>query len=379
MKKIKTAAILAAAMITLTACGANTRFAGTVDGEDIPAGVYIYQEMTAFYDAYSLQSEEDMTAGTPLLDSVIEDIPARQWIADETLKKLREYAAINKKFADLGLDYTTDEYGMTMDDVVDESIDYSWDSNIAPTLMPYGISKESYRQVQLNAVKRDQLFEYYYGPGGEKEVPEAEIKKYLTDNFAHIDYFEMPLKDAEGNLLKSDGKAERMAMAEDYIARAKGGEDFNDIMKQYEDWYTDLTTPDENAIQAGDTAVAADPAASPEDEVPPTNAMFIKKGDAYPSAEIDTKVFEYQSQYPDFTESQYIIVEAENGERYWVVKIMPLLEDPTYYEDTRLSAFYELKSVEFIVLIDIWTRDQQLILNEKAVERYAPDMFVATE
>jgi hypothetical protein len=377
MKKTKIAATLAAVIITLTACGADTRFAGTVNGEEIPAGVYIYQEMAAFYDAYALQTTEDQQAGTPILDSVIEDIPARQWISDKTVKNLREYAAINEKFAALGLSYSLDDYGTPMDEVVDESIDYSWESNISPTLTPYGISKESYRQVQLNAVKRDELFNYYYGEGGEKEVLEAEIKEYLQENFAHIDYLEMELKDGEGNLLKSDGKAERMDMALDYIARAEAGEDFNEIMGQYEDWYAALSGAD-STMNIGAASVD-DSQASPDDEAPPTNDTIIQKDENYPSAEVSNDVFELQAANPDFTAPQYIIVEADNGEKYWVVKVIPLFDNPDYYADNSLSAVYELKSEEFSDLIDIWTRDQQLTLNEKAVARYQPDMFVSTE
>jgi hypothetical protein len=376
MKKMKIAATLAAAIITLTACGADTRFAGTINGAEIPAGVYIYQEMSAFYDAYALQTTEDQQAGTPILDSVIEGIPARQWISDETVKKLREYAAINEKFASLGLSYSTDDYGTAMNVVVDESIDYSWESNISPSLTPYGISKESYRQIQLNVVKRDELFNYYYGEGGEKEVAEAEIKQYLKDNFAHIDYIEMELRDAEGNLLKSDGKAERMEKAKDYVARAEAGEDFNEILGEYTDWYSELTNPSNTLDVAGEAAT--DPQASPEDEAPPTNDTVMKKGESFPSAEVNTKVFEYQAANPDFAEPHYLIVQADNGERYWVVKLIPLFDNADYYDGNRESAVYELKNEEFNDLIDIWTRDQQLILNEKAVARYQPDMFVSS-
>ncbi|MDR0991736.1 MAG: hypothetical protein LBL87_02405 [Ruminococcus sp.] len=379
MKKTKIAAIFAAAVITLTGCGADTRFAGTINGEEIPAGVYIYEQMQAFYEAYTSMSAEDQQAATPIFEAVIDGVPSRQWIADKTVKNLREYAAVNEKFAALGLGYSTDDNGIPMDQLVDESIDYSWEEGIAPTLTPFGISKESYRLIQLNAVKRQELFEYYYGVGGEKEVPEEEIKKYLSERFAHIDYFEMPLRDGEGNLLKSDGKTERMDMAKDYVARAESGEDFNEIMGQYNDWYAELTkTAADETAEAADAA-AADPQASPEDEAPPTNDVVITKDSANPSAEVDAKVFEYQAANPDFTAPQYFIVEAANGETYWVVKLIPLFENTSYFEDNRESAVYEMKNEEFSDLIDIWTRDQSLILNEKAVARYQPDMFTAEE
>jgi hypothetical protein len=383
MKKLKIAAILAAALMLITACGADTRVAATIDGAEIPAGVYIYKEMVAYYDAYSLKSEADAAAAaspetaaattTPLLESTIEGIPARQWISDETLKTVREYAAINAKFTEFGLSYSLDAYGMPMDQLIKESIDRSWDENDSPMLYPFGISKASYEQVQLNSQKYYELFNYYYGENGSRRPAEDEIKKYLTDHFARINYIEMDLRDAEGNLLKSDGKAERKKMAEEYLARAKSGEDFNDVLAEYTDWYDTLTGAAATATVdvTGTTEVT-----NPEDEVPPNNEIVIDKENSYtPSTEVIEKAFELQAADPALTTPQYFIVEAINGEKYWVVELKDLFSDPSYYDLSKEAAVTELKTPEFEDLIDLWTREQNVVINEKAVERYKPDMF----
>jgi hypothetical protein len=371
MKKLKIAAALTAAMMMFTACGEDTRVAATINGVDIPAGVYIYEEMMNFYNAYSFQTEEDNAAGLPILESTIEGVPARQWIADETLKGVREYAAVNAKFDSLGLSYEIDSYGVPMDETISESVDRNWDEDASKTLMPLGISKESYKQIQLNYQKRTELFNYYYGEGGEKAVSEAEIKKYLTDNNVRIDFIEMELKDGEGNLLKSDGKAERKAMADDYIARAKSGEEFGEILGEYTDWYNALT-----GVTATAETTENDEQASPEDEVLPTNEVVLTKESGYPSAEVIAKAFELQEANPDFTAPQYFLIEAENGEKYWIVKLSNLFSDPSYYELNKAATVNAMKSDEFEDLVDIWTRDQTVVINEKAVDRYKPDMFV---
>jgi hypothetical protein len=372
MKRIKIAAILSAAIMLITACGADTRIAATINGTEIPAGVYIYKQMVAFYDAYNLQSEEDVAAAVPLLDSTIEGVPARQWISDETIKNVREYAAINAKFTELGLTYELDAYGMPMDQLIAESIDRSWDENESPMFTPLGISKNSYEEIQLNSQKYYELFDYYYGEGGEKAVPEEEIRKYLTDRFARINYIEMDLRDGEGNLLKSDGKAERKKMAEGYITRAKGGEDFNEILGEYTDWYDEL-----QGVTATIDAATGE-AINPEDEVPPTNETVIDKENGMtPSTEVITKAFELQAADPALTTPQYFIVEAINGEKYWVVELSNLFSDITYYDLNKTAAITELKTDEFDDMIDYWTRDQDFVINEKAVERYKPDMFLS--
>jgi hypothetical protein len=372
MKKLKIAAVFSAAIMLITACGADTRFAATINGNEIPAGVYIYKEMVAFYDAYGLQTEEDIAAGLPLLESTIEGVPARQWISDETIKSIREYAAINEKFVEFGLSYDLDEYGMPMDELIAQSIDRNWDEGDSDMLYPLGISKESYEQIQLNSQKYYELFDYYYGEGGQFAVSEEEIKKYLTDNFARINYIEMDLKDGEGNLLKSDGKAERMAMAEGYITRAKNGEEFTEILGEYTDWYDNLT----GAAATVDITGAAE-ATNPEDEVPPTNEMVIEKENGMlPSQEVIDKVFEIQAQNPTLT-PQYFIVEAINGEKYWVVELSDLFSDVTFYDLNKQATITELKTEEFDDRVELWTREQTVVINEKAVERYKPDMFVS--
>lgn len=357
----------------ITSCGADTRFAATINGVEIPAGVYIYKEMIAYYEAMNLQSEEDIAAAIPLLDSTIEGVPARQWISDETIKSVREYAAINEKFAALGLSYDLDSYGVPMDQTISDSVERSWDEGDADMLIPLGISKESYKQLQLNSQKTMQLFQYYYGDGGEKAVPEAEIKKYLTDNFARINYIEMELKDGEGNLLKSEGKEERRKMAEEYITRAKTGDDFADLLGEYTDWYDELRGVGGDVVNMDATTGEI---VNPEDEVPPTNETVIGLEYTTPSAEVVKKVFELQAENPDFTDPQYFIVEAENGEKIWVVELRDLFSDQLYYDANKAMAVSALKTEEFEDLIDIWTRDQNVSVNEKAVERYKPDMFI---
>jgi hypothetical protein len=371
MKKLKIAAALTAAMMMFTACGEDTRVAATINGAPIPAGVYIYEQMMNFYNAYSFQTEEDSAAGIPILESTVEGVPARQWIADETLKSVREFAAVDAQFEKLGLSYEIDSYGVPMDETISDSVERNWDAGDSKTFMPLGISKESYKQIQLNYQKRTELFNYYYGEGGTLADTEEEIKKYLTDNNVRIDFIEMELKDGEGNLLKSDGKTERKAMADDYLARAKSGEEFGEILGEYTDWYNELT-----GVTTEVAEVQNDEQASPEDEVLPTNEVVLTKDSQYPSAEVIAKAFELQEANPNFSEPQYFFIEAENGEKYWIVKLSNLFSDPSYYELNRAATVSAMKSDEFEQLVDIWTRDQTVVINEKAVERYKPDMFV---
>ena len=110
---------------------------------------------------------------------------------------MREYAAVENKFAQMGL-------SLSEDDIANNK---SWSDQMwgymGTSLTEMGISQSSYETVLLNSEKRSQLFESIYGEGGEKAVAEAEIRDYMLDRYAMIDYIDIELKDGEGNLLKS--------------------------------------------------------------------------------------------------------------------------------------------------------------------------------
>lgn len=60
-------------------------------------------------------------------------------------------------------------------------------------------------------------------------MPKEDVEKYYDENYARVKYIAMELKDADGNSLDDDGKAEIKAMADDYVERANNGENFDDL------------------------------------------------------------------------------------------------------------------------------------------------------
>ncbi|MDR0974283.1 MAG: hypothetical protein LBL80_01170 [Ruminococcus sp.] len=392
--KAALAAILSLSM--LTACGADTTTFGTINGKTIPVGIYINYQYMAYNTAQNKVAEQQAEAAAaaeaavtavgettaaapalpkpgavtlspaesatvPFLSDVIGGVPVRDYITEEAIEDVREYAAVNQKFTELGLSYTDNE-DVSVKNYIEENWDY-----FSEALSTIGISRASYEDVMLNSLKRQEIFMYYYGPGGEKAVSDEIIKEYLLENNARIDYIPMVLKDGEGNLLKSDGKAEQMKMAEDYVSRASAGEEFTSLLAEYNDYFAGLTP--------------ADTAAEPEtDEVDPnaesqtaTNETVITKDGTTPTASVVTKVFEEQTAHPG--ETRYFIVEDSGGEYYYVVKLSDLFSDPTFLELNREQVISTLYSEEFDETVRGWTSDQEMFINEKSIERYKVEKF----
>lgn len=246
IKKITAVAAAAAVMSSMTACGENTTWGATIDGSDIPAGIFIYYLQSAYYSAQSKLNEENSassdaiasadgtTTTAAVFSSQIDGKDAKTWIYDEATKSMQEYAAIEAKFTELGLTITADEK-----DAAKVYCDQIWDY-AGEYYTKMGISEKSYTSLYLNSQKRDKVFKTIYSEGGEYAVSDDEIKTYLDENYAMINYIAMELKDGSGNLLKSDGKAEMMSMAESYVERYKNGEDFDALNAEYTAYYDNL-------------------------------------------------------------------------------------------------------------------------------------------
>ena len=185
IKKITAVAAAAAVMSSMTACGENTTWGATIDGSDIPAGIFIYYLQSAYYSAQSKLNEENSassdavasadgtTTTAAVFSSQIDGKDATTWIYDEATKSMQEYAAIEAKFTELGLTITADEK-----DAAKVYCDQTWDY-AGEYYTKMGISEKSFTSLYLNSQKRDKVFKTIYSEGGEYAVSDDEKK---TDN-----------------------------------------------------------------------------------------------------------------------------------------------------------------------------------------------------
>ncbi len=383
-KKMSAVALCSAMALSLGACGNNiagpdTTYAAVIDGYKVPAGVFIAMQMNSYYDAAyyteptdeseettasteaaeTTASETEATTTTAFTDKVIEDKPVREWINDEATKSMQEFVAVENKFDELGLSFEDNEKEKTK--VYLDSIWEYYGSNYEDA----GISENSQLLIMLNSTKKNKIFDYYYAEGGQDEISEADIRAYLDENNKRINYIKMELKDGEGNLLKSEGKDEIKKMAEDYIERIKGGEDFAAVSKEYSDYYDKLTADAAESTDDGATDESAD---GKETESSYTdNETVISKDGTSPSEAVVTKAFE--SKVGD-------VFLVEEDEVYYVVTVLDLYADENYYSDNESVVRHQLKDDEFDQTVDSWTETQNVELNEAAYKRYKIEKFL---
>lgn len=212
MKNIKriTAAVLAAATLTLFAGCGDQSWSFKTDTVSLTAGTYIYNLLNSYYEAYDLVESPDEAKNIleeSVTDSDNNTTTVEQYAYDGAERETVKMLAVEQLMSDLGLELDQADY--------EASLSYTaqlW-ANIKDQFESYGISQDSFNYCYAEyTVKYGQVFEAVYGEGGEKYVTDDELVEYFKENYTGYAYFgaSMATTDEEGNsVAKSDEEVEK--------------------------------------------------------------------------------------------------------------------------------------------------------------------------
>ncbi|MEE5992246.1 MAG: hypothetical protein V3G42_03290 [Oscillospiraceae bacterium] len=327
LKRITAGLTALALSLSLTACGTNTRTALTVDGYEVPAGVYIYYLNTAYSNAVSQLSEEnselDTTDKEAIKNLTLEGKDVTTWIQDKATEMVTDFVATEKKFDELGLSLDADTKSN-----ISSMKEYYWASN-QETFENNGISEDSFTKILTSSYKSDEVFKYYYGIDGQEGVTEDDLKQYYIDNNIRCQFINMSLKDSEGNLMKSEEKAEMMEMLEGYRDRVqkaydKGGEEsareeMDAVTDEYNAYVASLSEEaeaDSNSDVETDSDVEADTSAEEETTADSDSETTAEEEnpEENPDEEADTSAEDENAENEDSDETTTEVEENEEGE-----------------------------------------------------------------
>lgn len=238
--------------VSFTGC-ADVSYVMTVDGETIPAGVYIMYSGYALDDAEALLAEEqpDLDTAAEGFDYYAQTVGGMSfgdYVKQETVKYCKRYVAINRLFDELGIGFDTAEQE-TINDNINAQWNYSvsdWSSYLSylkgfSTLGDYyqsiGVAKSSYREVMLAGAKSSEIFDYYYGEGGVQEVSREEIEKYIAENYALVHYFGISLNDDDNKLIEDKAQLKALEeLANGYAEKLNNGVSYSEVYEEYQDY-----------------------------------------------------------------------------------------------------------------------------------------------
>ncbi|MDE7281695.1 MAG: hypothetical protein K2N36_08155, partial [Ruminiclostridium sp.] len=107
---IITASALAVSALTFSGCSQSVSRAMTVNGEDIPAGLYILYSGHAYADATQKISEEQpdldtRAEGFDYFAQTVDGLSFGDYIKREALNYCKRHVAVNKLFDSLGIEF----------------------------------------------------------------------------------------------------------------------------------------------------------------------------------------------------------------------------------------------------------------------------------
>ena len=179
LKKFTGLLLCAALALSMAACKFTTpAVVMTVEGEDIPAGLYLMYQ----YQAYSSAKSKLEDKSAKVLKSEIEGVKAEEWIHNE-----EEQASI------------------------DSQLDTIWANNEA-LLAANGIGRENYRRFYECEAKYEKLLAEYQD-GESDKITDAEAKKYMDETYSRIQTLVLPTTDADSAALPDEKLEELNALA----------------------------------------------------------------------------------------------------------------------------------------------------------------------
>jgi len=406
IKKLGAALTAFSVAATMASCSAPTIGGGsatavTIDGYDIPAGVFIFYSLSAYLEASDIIAEGSETNATPTMeeveDSHIDNLTAKEWIQNKATDYCSEFVAVEREFEKIQGELTPEDYEIVESQVAQMDQVDIYTKN--------GISDESASAIFENERKRTHVFEYYYGFEGEKGMSEEELKDYFDENFARVKYVTMSYLDAEGNELSEADKKEVRELAEEYADRINEEKDtmeklyiVNEVKEEYSEYVkekaeelasktgtvttTTTTTTTTNATETT-TTTTTDPyenesvvskytTTTPEKvEDPATTTTTTLSAKQKSDIRLNEFIFEELTDY----DKAVVLDDEENDALYVVIRsdLRERMTEEDLWSEDYISALQSLEySEEFVEYIQELAKSYTAERNKSAYRRYSP-------
>lgn len=324
---IITASALALSALTFSGCSPSVSRAMTINGEDIPAGLYILFSGHAYADGMQKISEEqpdlDTNAeGFDYFSQTVDGVPFADFVKREAVNYCKRYVAVNKLFDGLGVEFDESER-----DAINDYYQAQWDYDVsswsdsaafsylkgADTMGDYyesiGVSKSSFREYTYNNYRASEIFTHYYGEGGTEEVPKSDINSWIEDNYSLVRYFGVSLLDSEGNQIEDEAELKKLEdLANEYKDKLNDDGSFAEVYAAHQKYI---------AAQDGEEGTESEESSSEAVKEDNEYNSLISKTSKTPSEEFVEALFAQEK-------NTTVVFKAETY--YYVVQKLDILE-----------------------------------------------------
>ncbi len=328
--------------LSLVSCGGDTSYIATFHDEKVPAGVYLYQLVTATQSAYS--KVED--SSKDVLKQDIDGQNAAIWIEQTAQQEMKRYLAVEKEFEDLGLTLKADAQ-----EAVTAQVNTEW-NNYSEWYEKNGISKDSLTHVVQNLAKKQQVFLHYYDEGGPEAVSDADLKAYFSDHYVKVKYLGVSWDTSKTGDELTAVKEEAKTKAEGYLARAKNGESMDKLIQEFSNEQRKASAAEGEEIET------TDPSEVKED----IYATVLSKEGGSSFGE------QFAERMNAMSAGDIEVVEGTS--KYYVLAKYDILAKEEDFTSRRMSLLQNMKAEDYEQKLDGVVGEMNITLNEDALKRY---------
>jgi hypothetical protein len=241
MKRISLVLLCLVLSLSLfSGCAEDITWSHSHNGEQIPAGLYIFFQLFAASEALSFAANEgnlpqNMTALTRLS---IEGQNGADWINSKALEHVRRYFAALEYFSAMELEFTA-----TMEAQADGIVNSMW-ADAGHVFEQNHISRSSVRLYAISIIKTQSVFEALFGEGGQREVPLEELRQEFAREYAYMQLYAapVPMFAPEGLDISDEDFIEMVIMEFENLPSQLNstGDNFAEVATEFEFWLADL-------------------------------------------------------------------------------------------------------------------------------------------
>ena len=361
------AVVMLVSAVLVSGCSLKPEWSYKTSEKELAIGVYILALRSAYSTAETKAKElEDYdSTSDSWLDMEITDDDgntevARTWIKNKAEEQCLEYLVVENGLSDSGT--TVDEAQL---DEARKQAKTSWEVGqqtmygqmpaAKKSLEKYGVSLASYTYVVADAHQNEEAyFDYLYSPGGPKAVPDAELVKYVQDNYVDYSYISVPLytsQQQEGSEQPTSVamSAEEKKKVNDKIngyAKAINdeGKSYDDVVSEYMKESGLTESPSKDNIELKEEFSAGDQIKTAYDKIQPGKVSVVTVG------------------------------EDPNASVYLVYKKDIKADAAKYVSENRETVLHKAKEKDFEDYLKTFTEDLDYE-KSSAVDSYDPKMF----
>ncbi len=336
IKKLTSIILVAIMVLSLAGCATNegTENILTAGENELGAGVYIGYMIDAYTNAGYYVYEDN------IWDGVIEDKSVEDYVRDTAIDSVKRHIAVEMMFDEMGLTLSEEDTLLIEKDAA-AFVEYTGDFYIKN-----GCGVESLERIISIEYKISEIFMSLYYEDGSEAVSDDEKTEYYENNYAEYRVMRFSYYDASYALIDDEGKEEVNAIAESYLERAKGDEDFDELA---------VEAVEELAAHYGTESFTAYDTEN--------SYKIIKPDDTANEEEFVKAIFD----------SEELVSEIYYGETAVLVFQRNALDrDPELRDNLEVDIIASLRSEEFETKLDEYEESLGIELNQASVDRYSP-------